>query len=233
MQDLVRLDLDVRRLALRSTKRLVDHDARVGQRVALALRSGSQQERSHRGGEADADGRDVRADEAHGVEDGHAGGDGASGAVDVHGDVGLFWLERFFFFGRRRGFERCLFSLAALSLFEFPIRFLLFPPFFPHLPRCVQVQQLRHHQIGHVVVHGPAQPHDALREQLRDDLLEPLDDDRVGRGGALLGDDELGEVAGSFCGMLRGQGRSRVSGWSVGSGSGRGGVRRGRSRERE
>jgi hypothetical protein len=98
VQDLVRLDLDVGRLALRAAQRLVDHDPRVGQRVPLALRARGQQERAHRRREADADRGDVRADEAHRVEDGHSGRDGASGAVDVHGDVGLeeggFWGVR-------------------------------------------------------------------------------------------------------------------------------------------
>lgn len=83
---------------------------------------------------------------------------------------------------------------GSLLSFSNPIRLsLCFSP--PYLSRRVQVQQLRDHQVCHVVVHGAPEPHDALRKELRDDLLEPLDDDRVGRGGALLGDDELGEVA--------------------------------------
>ena len=47
VQDLVRLDLNVRLLALGATQRLMDHDARVGQAVALAW---------GRGGEADGGG---------------------------------------------------------------------------------------------------------------------------------------------------------------------------------
>ena len=37
LEDLARLDLDVGRLALRAARGLVDHDARVRQRGALAL----------------------------------------------------------------------------------------------------------------------------------------------------------------------------------------------------
>src|SRR4051812_13794339 len=44
LQDFPRLDLDVRRLPLSPARRLVDHDARVRQREALALRAGGQQE---------------------------------------------------------------------------------------------------------------------------------------------------------------------------------------------
>lgn len=65
-----------------------------------------------------------------------------------------------------------------------------------YLPGSVQVQQLRHDQVGHVVVHGPPQAHDALREELRDNLLKTVDDDRIRRRRALLRKDELGEVAG-------------------------------------
>ena len=37
VQDLVGLDLDIRSLTLGTPERLMDHDARVGQAVALAL----------------------------------------------------------------------------------------------------------------------------------------------------------------------------------------------------
>ena len=115
VQDLVGLDLDVRGLALRASEGLVDHDSGVGQRVAFPLRSRGQEEGPHGGGQADADGGDVGADEAHGVEDGHARGDGASGAVDVHGDVGL--KRVFFFFEKDELFEveRPFFFLSLLG----------------------------------------------------------------------------------------------------------------------
>ena len=44
-----------------AAQRLVDHDARIGQRVALALRAGREQDRAHAGRLAHADGRRRRA----------------------------------------------------------------------------------------------------------------------------------------------------------------------------
>ena len=69
LEDLARLDLDVGGLALRAARGLVDHDARVGQRDALALGAGHQQERAHAGGHAHAQRGHVGLDELHGVED--------------------------------------------------------------------------------------------------------------------------------------------------------------------
>jgi hypothetical protein len=48
------VDFDVGGLALGAAQRLVDHDARVGQRKALALGAGGQQEGAHAGGHAHA-----------------------------------------------------------------------------------------------------------------------------------------------------------------------------------
>jgi len=50
------LDLNVGGLALGATQGLVDHDAAVGQRVALALVARGQQEGAHRGGQPHAHG---------------------------------------------------------------------------------------------------------------------------------------------------------------------------------
>ena len=58
-----------------------------GQRVALAGRAGGEQELAHRGGQAEAHGGDVAADELHRVVDRHAGRDRPAGAVDVQPDV--------------------------------------------------------------------------------------------------------------------------------------------------
>ena len=69
--------------------RLVHHDPRVRQRVALALGAGAEQELAHRRGQAHADRGDVVGDVVHGVVDRHAGVDRATGAVDVQEDVGL------------------------------------------------------------------------------------------------------------------------------------------------
>ena len=66
------LDLNVRCLALGATQGLMDHDAAVGQAVALALVAGRQQEGAHGGGQAHAHGGHVGADVAHGVKHSHA-----------------------------------------------------------------------------------------------------------------------------------------------------------------
>src|SRR4029079_7908503 len=47
-EDLLGVDVDVRGLPREATERLVDQDARVRQREALALRARGQQERAHR-----------------------------------------------------------------------------------------------------------------------------------------------------------------------------------------
>ena len=46
-QDLPGLDVDVGGLALHAAQRLVDHDARVGQREALALGARGEEQRAH------------------------------------------------------------------------------------------------------------------------------------------------------------------------------------------
>jgi hypothetical protein len=58
-QDLARLDLDVARLAAALGVGLVDQDAGVGQRVALARRAGRQDDRGCRRCLAQAGGLDV------------------------------------------------------------------------------------------------------------------------------------------------------------------------------
>src|SRR3954468_17884020 len=54
VKNLLRVYLDVGGLALEAAHRLVDHDARVGQRIALAVVSGCQEERAHARRLADA-----------------------------------------------------------------------------------------------------------------------------------------------------------------------------------
>ena len=68
---------------------------RVGQRVALVGGAGGEQELAHRGGEAEADGGDVAADELHRVVDRHARRDRTTGAVDVQPnvEVGVFTFQ--------------------------------------------------------------------------------------------------------------------------------------------
>src|SRR5207247_2528423 len=53
-KDFLRLYADVRSLALYAAPRLMNHDARVGQRVAFALGAGGQQHGTHAGRLADA-----------------------------------------------------------------------------------------------------------------------------------------------------------------------------------
>src|SRR3954470_12203185 len=60
LEDLAGVDLDVRRLALEAGRRLVDQDAAVGQREALAGRAARQQQRAHRHRDPAADRRHVR-----------------------------------------------------------------------------------------------------------------------------------------------------------------------------
>ena len=88
-------DLDIGCLTLGTTQRLVDHDLAVRQGDSLALCTCGEQESAHGGGHTDADGGHVTLDEIHGVVDGHTGGDGATGAIDIEGDVlvGILCLQ--------------------------------------------------------------------------------------------------------------------------------------------
>ena len=81
------MDLDVGGLALVAAHHLVDEDARVGQREALALGAAREQQRAHAHGAAHADGAHVRLDELHRVVDGQPGVHAAARAVDVQADV--------------------------------------------------------------------------------------------------------------------------------------------------
>ena len=67
----------------------MDQHAGVRQGQALARRPGREQDRGGRGRLAHADGLDVGADEHHRVVDGHQRGEGATGRVDVDGDVAV------------------------------------------------------------------------------------------------------------------------------------------------
>jgi hypothetical protein len=59
VEHLLGLDRDVGGRAADAAGRLVHHDPRVRQGVALALGAGAEQELAHRGGQAHRDGRDV------------------------------------------------------------------------------------------------------------------------------------------------------------------------------
>ena len=84
--DLLSLDENVRSLATGPPTGLVDHDPGVGQTVPHALGTSGEQETAHTTGLANTPGADGRQDVLHGVVDGQAGGDTASGRVDVHVD---------------------------------------------------------------------------------------------------------------------------------------------------
>ena len=86
-QDLLGLQLDVAGLALDTAPGLVQQDAGVRQREALALGPGRQQHRGGRGGLAEAEGGDVGLDELERVVDGEQRRDLAAGRVDVEVDV--------------------------------------------------------------------------------------------------------------------------------------------------
>src|SRR5690606_7649928 len=85
--DLARVDLDVARLALEPAGGLVDHDSGVRQRKALALSTGGQQQRAHRGGLATANRGHVAADVAHCVVDRETRRDYPARRVDIERDV--------------------------------------------------------------------------------------------------------------------------------------------------
>ena len=95
-EDFTGMDVDVGRLPGKSAHdvRLVDQDARVGQREALLRRPRRQQHRRHRRRLPDADSHHVRLDVLHGVVDRHARGDRPSRRVDIELDVLLRVLRR-------------------------------------------------------------------------------------------------------------------------------------------
>ena len=65
----------------------MNHDLGIGQRHTLALGARAQQEGTHGGRHADADGRYITLDVLHGVVNRHTGCDAAAGAVDIELDV--------------------------------------------------------------------------------------------------------------------------------------------------
>jgi hypothetical protein len=93
--DLGGLDLNILRLSPRPAHGLMDHDARAGESEALALGTGRQDEGGHGCGEAEVDGNDFAFDKLHCIEDGQAGDDRSSRAVDVEVDGfgAVFFVE--------------------------------------------------------------------------------------------------------------------------------------------
>src|SRR5690606_8684217 len=95
-QDFAGLNLNIGSLTLGTTRRLVDHDAGVGQRVTLALGSRGKQKRAHAGRNAGAQRGNVRLDELHGVINGHARVYRSARRIDVQRDVfvGILGFEK-------------------------------------------------------------------------------------------------------------------------------------------
>src|SRR6516164_3027950 len=89
IQDLLGMKHDVGCLALKATGRLMQHDTRVRECEPHALLAGSQQQRRHGGGLADAQSGDRRADELHRVIDRKARRHDTAWRVDVHCDLFL------------------------------------------------------------------------------------------------------------------------------------------------
>lgn len=86
-EDLSRMDLDLGRLSLYAAQRLVDHDIRMREGIAFALRTGGQEDSRHAGAGSDTDGGNIRMDILHRIIDRKAGGHDAAGAVDVKMDI--------------------------------------------------------------------------------------------------------------------------------------------------
>lgn len=77
---------NVARFAAVPSARLVDHNPTVGQDEPLARASSGEKQGAHGSGLSHADGGNGTPDVVHGIVDGHARGDGATGGVDVHGN---------------------------------------------------------------------------------------------------------------------------------------------------
>ena len=76
----------------------MNHDARMRQRIALALFACGQKERTHRRGHAETDRIHLRANETHRIKDRHAGRNRAARAVDVKRNI----LVRIFAFKKEQ-----------------------------------------------------------------------------------------------------------------------------------
>ena len=88
-QDLFGLDFDIRSLTLSTTQGLVHVDGGMRQSITLALFTGSQEDSTKAGCNANRDCADLVRNHAHGVEDGHTGINLAARGVDVHLDAAL------------------------------------------------------------------------------------------------------------------------------------------------
>src|SRR5712692_1875046 len=87
--ELLHLDEHVGCVTAESAGALMDHDPRIRQRIALALRASREEHRAHRRSLSDADGAHRRLEVLHGVVDREARGHDATRRVDVQVDVAL------------------------------------------------------------------------------------------------------------------------------------------------
>src|SRR3990167_2740464 len=93
-EDFLGVNFNVRRLALETAQRLVNHHARVRQTVTLALSASGQQECTHAARLTNTGGGHVRLDELHGVVDRHTRRHRTTWRVDVKVNV-LIRIFRF------------------------------------------------------------------------------------------------------------------------------------------
>mmetsp|Transcript_29204 Transcript_29204/g.53433 ORF Transcript_29204/g.53433 Transcript_29204/m.53433 type:complete len:294 (-) Transcript_29204:99-980(-) len=126
-EDFLGLNFNVCGLALGTAKGLMDHDARIGERPALALGTGSQQKGPHTGGHAEAYCGHITRHILHGIVNGHACTDGPTRRINV---------------------ERNILSRVLIG----------------------QIQELRHQDICHLIIHPLAQQQNPVLEQTRNNI---------------------------------------------------------------
>ena len=93
-QDVLRLNLDIRSLALAAAGGLMNHDLSIGQCNTFSFRTGGKEKRSHGGRHSNTDGGHIGLDILHGVVNRKTGRHTAAGAVDIELNV-LIRIFRF------------------------------------------------------------------------------------------------------------------------------------------
>jgi len=86
-QNLLRLNLNIGRLPLRTTQRLMDHNPRIRQALPLPRRSCPQEKSTHTRRHSETNRLYVTGYELHCIVDGESRGDGSARGVDIEGDV--------------------------------------------------------------------------------------------------------------------------------------------------
>src|SRR5690606_6172719 len=95
-EDFLRLNMDIRRLTLSTTGRLVNHGARIRQAKTLAFGASTQQKGTHAARLADTHGADIRLNKLHGVVNRQTGRDRPTWRVDIEVNVliGVFRFQK-------------------------------------------------------------------------------------------------------------------------------------------